>query len=217
MTDHQPHLGKPNSQFAVMMIAIFATTTMLLSACNSRPPTIRPINIDAGDTAKLAIEKYDADSDGELSADELQNCAAIQKSLTKIDTDGNGNVSQSEMEQRLLQWQTQKMGIRSLKVAVTMNGQPLTDADVEFQPEAFMGDIAKPAFGFTDEYGVANMSHNAEDMPKGAEGVRGVTNGFFRIKITHPDKAIPAKYNEETVLGKEVAMDTINSVMTIDL
>ncbi len=33
----------------------------------------------------------------------------------------------------------------------------------------------------------------------------GVQPGLYRVKVTHPDKDIPAKYNEETTLGLDLA------------
>jgi hypothetical protein len=35
----------------------------------------------------------------------------------------------------------------------------------------------------------------------------GMFCGLYRMKITHPEKQIPAKYNEKTELGFEVAPD----------
>ena len=200
-----------------LLLTIAVTLAVNSTGCSSKPPRVRPINIDPATAAQRAITERDADSEGELSSEELDKAPGLKSSLGRMDSDGSGSLSSIEIENRLKAWKEQQMGVRSLKVLVTMNGKPIENADIEFTPEPFLGELAKPAFGFTNEKGVANISHDKQDMPRGAEGGRGVTNGLFRIKITQPTKSIPAKYNEQTTLGQEIAIDTINSLMRLDL
>ena len=58
-----------------------------------------------------------------------------------------------------------------------------------------------------------------EDMPPQLANlsVEGVTGGTFKVKVTHPSKKIPAKYNTETTLGEEVAFDTVRERITIEM
>ena len=43
------------------------------------------------------------------------------------------------------------------------------------------------------------------------------TGGTFKIRVTHPTKTIPAKFNEQTTLGEEIAPDTVGSDVTVTL
>ena len=59
------------------------------------------------------------------------------------------------------------------------------------------------AAGKTDQNGMAMLS-----VPtKGPGDPPGVAPGFYRVEITAPGMNIPAKYNTETTLGQEVALD----------
>ena len=46
--------------------------------------------------------------------------------------------------------------------------------------------------------------------------LQGVQQGLFRVEITHPTVTIPAKYNIETKLGKEVSFELGENVMRFD-
>jgi hypothetical protein len=47
--------------------------------------------------------------------------------------------------------------------------------------------------------------------------VGGVLGGTFKVKVTHPSIDLPARYNRETVLGEEIAFDTIRNRATVAL
>ena len=86
------------------------------------------------------------------------------------------------------------------------NGKPLAGAEVKFVPETFLGDDIKTASGKTNQAGMARLSvatTSRADPP-------GVAFGLYRVEITKPGDNIPAKYNTETTLGQEVALDAPN-------
>ena len=72
-------------------------------------------------------------------------------------------------------------------------------------PEDFLGPELPVGTGTTDAKGYAKISQpsRGKDDPS-----VGVCPGFYRVEITKGSE-IPAKYNKDTVLGKEVALDTI--------
>jgi hypothetical protein len=134
---------------------------------------------------------------------------------------------------RIKQWQASRLGRMSLRCMVQHNGRPLVGADVKFVPEPFLGPNMKTAAGVTDQNGVAMLT--IAMGPEG--GPPGVPPGFYRVEITKPAKDatpakpakpaengkppepaqpaqpaqagldIPPKYNTETILGQEVAID----------
>jgi hypothetical protein len=89
-----------------------------------------------------------------------------------------------------------------LTAKVRQNGQPISDAEVTFVPEQFLGDALRPAMGKTDSSGMTGMQISPE--PDEA----GVQLGFYRIQVSkkgpNGKETIPAKYNTESESGVEV-------------
>ena len=81
------------------------------------------------------------------------------------------------------------------------DGKPLDGAEVKFVPERFLGNRMIVATGKTDENGMARVSIPTSGQPSDPPGV---PQGFYRVEITKPGLDIPAKYNTQTVLGREV-------------
>lgn len=44
-----------------------------------------------------------------------------------------------------------------------------------------------------------------------------VTGGTYKIEVTHRSRKIPPKYNTATMLGEEIALDTIRAAMIVQL
>ncbi|MEM8680687.1 MAG: hypothetical protein AAGF97_15165, partial [Planctomycetota bacterium] len=115
----------------------------------------------------------------------------------------DGEVSKAELDQRFEAWADLKSALNAVRAQVLLNGKPLAGATVNFEPAfQFEGQI-KPASGVTDDFGVAVIAIADEDLPKVQHGLKGVHTGTYLVRITHPDKDIPAKYNSETTLGYE--------------
>ena len=57
----------------------------------------------------------------------------------------------------------------------------------------------------------------AEDMPADLRSMTGVRGGVYRIEITHSKRTIPPKYNSATTLGREIAIDTIQGSIVLQL
>ena len=179
---------------------------LLLTSCSGRAARLRPPDIDPQSAAAEAISLYDVSGDGNLSGAELLACPGINSSFDLYDTDANGMISAEEIAARLRSLTQFKTALTSLRVRVRLNGQPLGGADVKFVPEKYLGNEVKPAYGTTNRSGSASVSVAEEDLPKSQRGYRGVHYGTYKVVITHPDRAIPAKYNAETTLGYETAV-----------
>ncbi len=145
---------------------------------------------------------FDADKDGKIDGAELDKCPGLKAALSKVDPSNQG-VTADMITARIEAWQKSKLGRMSLSCRVTHNGQPLAGADVNFVPEKFLGTNIQVAKGKTDTNGMAMLS-----VPtKGQGDPPGVAPGFYRVEITEPGANVPAKYNTETTLGQEVALD----------
>lgn len=92
-----------------------------------------------------------------------------------------------------------------LACAVLMNGQPLTGAEVTFEPEPFLGEVIKPATGTTERTGIARMTIGGVTPPS-------MMVGYYKVRISKKDASgkelLPARYNSKSILGQEVAQDS---------
>jgi hypothetical protein len=149
------------------------------------------------------MAEYDTDKDGKVAGAELEKAPSLKAALANLDKNADKAVSADEVTGRIKAWQASKVGDTTAMVTVTYRGQPLAGAKVVFEPEKFLGANVKPATGTTDQRGTAGMK---------AEGLMGVAPGLYKVKITKEGMALPAMYNEQTVLGAEVANDAADAI-----
>jgi hypothetical protein len=147
---------------------------------------------------------YDTNKDGKISGDELDKCGALKSAIAQIDKGGEGFITAEKIATRVKEWQDSKLGRMSMTCLIQHNGQPLADADVKFVPEKFLGSNMIVASGKTDKNGLAVIS-----IPTSGERTDppGVPPGLYRVEVTKAGANIPAKYNTDTILGQEVALD----------
>jgi hypothetical protein len=177
-----------------------------VAGCSSGPPRVAQAKIDPAAAAKAALEMYDTDKDGSLSAQELAKCPALAKSMARFDTNKDGRLTADEIAARIRTWQEQRVGLMRFSCRVLRNRAPLAGAVVRFVPEPFLGTELKPASGTTDATGMAFLSVDAKSLPDDMKGLTGIQPGLYKVEITHPKITLPAKFNTETTLGQEVSL-----------
>ena len=193
-----PYAGDRSNKRACAAFAV----VMLVGGCGRTPSRIQPANINPENAGREAVAAYDQDGDGLLSKEELKKCPALLAAIDSYETGGDGTVNAGEITARLKAWRATRVGITAAALYLKLDGRPLVGARVLLVPEPFLEGAVKPASAETDSTGLAGLSMAAEDLP---EGVRfGLQNGLYKIKVSHPDVKIPAKYNEQTELGLEV-------------
>jgi hypothetical protein len=176
--------------------------SVICLGCTRGPARLHPPGISASAAGKEAIDTFDTNKDGKIDGAELDKCPGLKAALSKVDPSNQG-VTADMITARIEAWQKSKLGRMSLSCRVTHNGQPLAGAEVNFVPEKFLGTNMQVAKGKTDQNGMAMLS-----VPTaGPRDPPGVAPGFYRVEITVPGANIPAKYNTETTLGQEVALD----------
>jgi len=188
----------------------FALPLVLVASCTYGPSRIEPPSISPSGSADQALEMYDANDDGYLAGEELDKVPGLKAAIETLDTDKDGKVSERDIAARIETWQSTRLGLLPLTLTVTINGRPLQDATVTFEPEAFLGNEIKPASSKTDEFGGGAPTVPKELRPDPERTPAGVALGFYRVKISkvvNGKETIPRKYNEETFLGQEVAPD----------
>lgn len=181
-----------------------------VGGCSGKSTWIEPPEIKAEKSAAKAMEMYDGDSNGLLDAEELKKAPGLRAAMKTLDQDGDQQVSESEIADRIRSWQKYKAGLTSILCDVTLDGQPLDGATVTFEPESFLGDDIKTAIGTTTLYGRVSPSIPKENRPS-PDTPSGLQLGLYRVRVSKKtsggEERIPAKYNSETILGQQVAAD----------
>jgi hypothetical protein len=175
----------------------------VLIGCSRGPSRVEPPRIDAESAAAQAISLYDNNQNGSLNTTELAACPGMLAQISAYDTDANGEITAAEISNRLASLFKAKVGLTALMCEIRVNGKPLSNAEVVFDPEPYLGDDMKQAVGTTDFSGSAEMGISDEDMPRDLKGVKAIQYGTFKVRVTHPSVTIPAKYNSNTTLGYE--------------
>ena len=193
----------------ITTLAIASFTTLVIASCRYGPATVKQPGIDPSSAGSLAMEMYDTNADGKVAGDELENAPSLKAAVARLDSDGDKSVSADEVAARIEEWQAMRTGLMSFGFTVTLNGSPLTDAVVTFEPEVFLGDEIKPASCTTNMFGGGGATIAKEDRPD-PTSPPGMHFGLYKVrisKVAEGAETIPAKYNAETILGQEVGPD----------
>ena len=155
----------------------------------------------ADQSAQQALAEYDTNHDGFLDAKELERCPALKNSLDSIDTNGDHRLSAEEIAARIQVYQDSQVTLKAHACNVRLDGKPLQGATVTFVPEKFMGTGLRNASGVTNERGTVEPNVEGEKLP-------GIQPGFYRVQISKKNasgqETIPARYNQDSILGIEV-------------
>ena len=181
----------------------------ILAGCNSHPPGILGIVIDAQGVGEAIVQACDKNHDGLLSADELAAVPPIRDNRNWYDTDNDGLLSANEVRAGLNAIFDPKVGLLSYSCRVLHNGKPLSGAQVKFVPLPELKDVVPVASGVTDEFGAVELNLAPEARPANTPPRIAVMRaGLYLVQVTHPDSSIPDKYNANTTLGAEVSRFT---------
>lgn len=164
---------------------------------------------DAAGLSQAALHHLDKNKNGQIEGAELDACPALRAALPAIDKNKDKSLSASELQQRVEQYA--QLGPLSLACTVTLDGRALAGATVTFEPEPFLGASLRPATTTTDKDGVSGLFQvEGKSFPT-------LPPGLYRIRVTKDGTNLPARYNTQTTLGREVYADPRQGDATIEL
>lgn len=207
----------PPASTRVQQAITVASLACILAGCSGKAARVDPPTVNPSQAAGQAVKAYDKDGDGALSGEELAACPGMASARQSYDEDGDGKISEDEIATRIESWYARGLGLTSLSCTVRYKGRPLAGAEVVMTPEAYLGEAVKPARCTTTQAGSGIMAVSDDDLPDEHRGIKGVHYGTYKVHITHPEIAIPAKYNKETTLGHEIAHDIGKPYATFNL
>jgi hypothetical protein len=185
-----------------------------LAGCSSNPTALREApapKYDPDGVARAALAEFDKDGNGSLDPREVAACPALQAAFAEIDTNRDKRLSADELRARVEGYAATPTGSVAVGCTVRLDGQPLTGANVTFVPEACMGGAVKEAAGTTDEAGRCDVYRID------GQTFRGLAAGLYKIRVSKDGTAIPARFNTQTTLGREVFHNPRMGEVTIEL
>jgi hypothetical protein len=183
----------------------------IIVGCNYGPAAIPPVNVNVDSVVADLMAEFDRDKNGGLSRTELAAMPAVSDCLSRCRRSSNDEISADDLKRTLRRVFDPRTAVVTATCAVRRNGQPLSGATVRFVPLPVFKDTLPVASGVTDTDGYAMIGAAPEELPNAAPKVALMTPGLYFVEVTHPSVQIPEKYNQKTVLGKEVSTDTVYS------
>ncbi|MCA9235248.1 MAG: hypothetical protein KDA44_07240 [Planctomycetales bacterium] len=174
-----------------------------LVGCNSTPGRPEKPDFSPSASAEAAVAEYDADGDGRIDQGEVAACPGLAIAFPRIDTDGDDALDAQEIAARIEHYEAASASLSTGTVMVSLNGQPLPEAAVTFEPEAFLGDSFKACSGETDYTGTAVISGHNDRFP-------GIFFGLYRVRVSktvNGKEVVPERFNANTTLGHEASDD----------
>jgi hypothetical protein len=184
-----------------------------LGCCRSAtvPPDAPPPEYDSAAIARAAVQRYDRNSNGTIEGSELTACPALKSALSQIDTNGDQRLSAEELRARVALYAGCASGLVRTVCVVRLDGAPLPGAVVTFTPEPSMAGPLRPATATTDGDGRCHrFAVDGTTYP-------GLAAGLYTIAVHKEGVRIPARYNRETTLGREVVENPRAAEVRIEL
>ncbi|MCA9260926.1 MAG: hypothetical protein KDA61_17045 [Planctomycetales bacterium] len=139
-------------------------------------------SVDVPAAVGRAMELYDSDSDGVLSAAELEKAP----SLNYVASAGSGSLTRDQLTETLAAlFGATSTGPEGYSCVIVSRGRPLSSAQVTFKPAEFLAGSLPEAKGTTDASGRADMSVASEQLPEASRGYPVVYPGLYQIVVEH--------------------------------
>ncbi|MCA9189799.1 MAG: hypothetical protein R3E01_15355 [Pirellulaceae bacterium] len=192
-------------------IAVFTMLfPMLLTGCGFGPSRVSAPEWDPQVLTTKAFELYDKNSDGKLDKKELEASPGINNALGRIDDDRDGAVSQGELTKRFELYAELKQGLRGQSFRITLDGRPLSDANVRLVPEPFLEGLVDEASGVTLSDGVVTPQTDLD-----GEKFPAIRNGFYRVEVESPLIKTDRQKKSAAALGFEMSPVTERDVPAV--
>lgn len=187
---------------------------LALAGCTQSGTQLKVATVPNYDTEAITqaiLADFDKNKNGSIEPNEAQACPALAGAFADIDTNRDRRLSADELRKRVEAYAASATGSVEVGCAVRVDDQPLAGATVTFVPEACMGPTLKTAVGTTDADG------RCSEYKIDGKLYRGIAPGLYKIQVTKDGTAIPARFNSQTILGKEVFHDPRRGEDAIEL
>jgi hypothetical protein len=171
--------------------AAIAAATII--GCNSPGPSaIQVPKVNPSAATQKALELYDKDKSGTLDKTELAACPGLLAALDNYDTNHDGQISADELTARLAHLYSSGIGLTTVNCRLLAGGQPVSGAKLRFVPDPFLADAIMTAVGTTDQNGSAIIAIEDEALPADQRALHSMQPGIYRVEIEHRNSKTPA-------------------------
>jgi hypothetical protein len=190
-------------QASVLVSAIFG-----FCGCSGTATPAPRAQLDPNQAAQAALQLYDTNHDGILDAKELEKSPPLMDLLKNLKEKSAGHpdsLTSDDIAGRIQVLKVAAITILPGATTVFLDGKPLEGATVTYEPEPFLGASYRRHEGQTNAFGGTALDSEPE-----RKDLQGIYVGLYRIRISkmvNGKETIPARYNAETTLGRELASD----------
>ena len=183
---------------------------VVIAGCSDEPKSPPRFQIDPQQAAQAALKLYDTNGDGTLDAEELKASPPLGELLKNLQSRSPGHpnsLTAADISGRLEEWVKAPTILLAGTATVYLDGEKLAGATITYDPESFLGSSYHSHQGQTDAVGNAVLDPELKEYP-------GLYVGLYRVRISKKvdgKETLPARYNTETELGREVASDIRDS------
>lgn len=163
------------------------------------PNSIDRPSVDAYAAASQAIETFDQDGDGMLSMVELNAAPDLKTTAERMKL--SGPLTSELLSTRFQSYFGNAFVMTGVSCRVTMNGRPLSGAEITLVPPEYFNGAVAQAHAITDASGLARPTQ--PDQP-------GLYLGTYTVRVSKQENSkeiIPERYNANSELGIEVSKD----------
>lgn len=160
-------------------------------------PPIAPPPLDPEAVAAAVIREADVDADGVIEKNEFDRMPALAEAIQDFDQDRDGGVSAAELQRWLEDVKASGLAQRAVEGKVLQRNKPMANVTVKFVPEPCMGGRIKAAEAVTDAGGYFSATIPGARY----RGVHCGFYRIQLTGTTSDGQQLPANYNTHTTLG----------------
>jgi hypothetical protein len=184
------------------MRTLVLVVLLAAAGCSGSSATLPPAPSYSPEAmADAALQQFDTNHNGTIEGAELDACPALKGALADIDKNKDKALSRDELVERFTAYKNRGANAIGVGCVVKLNGQMLSGASVKFVPEECMKGSIRGGTGTSDASG------NVKLVLDGGDYMPGLQCGLYKIVVSKSGpggEELPAKYNTQTTLGREV-------------
>ena len=189
---------------------IFLLILCVVGGCNPGGRVLRPAKLDPDAVGQQALLQYDTNGDTKIDKAELKSSPGLLDGLAVTDQDNDKALTAEEIATRVRFHVERQVALLPVRYSITLDGIPLRQATMTLVPEEFFQNGIPAATGISDDEGIVEPSMPFDKKYQQYATLRGVRPGVYRIQVSKKDadgrEIIPAKYNSESILGRDVGV-----------
>lgn len=187
---------------------------LLLAGCSSQPSKVEMPKYDPEAFATAIVERCDADKNSAISKQEADQAPGIVAAWTRYDTNSDGSISRDELVARAKQWADAGLGLASVRCVVRLNGAPVDGVLVKLVPDEAFASVLKPAECTSTSQGAAVMMIPADLQAADLKGIGGMQFGLYTVEVSHPQMQLKPS---PTSRGRDIDRPEQSTPVTIDV